>query len=183
MNVLLNRLAEDHRRLTRLMNMMEGLLDQFHAGEEPNYALLCELMEYIVDFADQVHHPSEDLIFRRVIEQSGQDADLPHTLIHQHEVLSQLNRRFQTSVEGIVNEAVLRRDEVEEQGRELIRFQREHMRLEDEAGFPLALAALSDADWAALEAQAPQVEDPVFGHADRERFRTLYLQLKAEAAV
>lgn len=181
MNDLLNRLAEDHRRLTRLMTMLEGLLDQFHGGGEPNYGLIAELMEYIVDFADQVHHPSEDLIFARVVERTDAGGEVLRQLLRQHEGMAQVNRRFRDAVEGVMNEVVVAREDLEQQGRAVIALQREHMRLEDEQGFPLALATLAAEDWAELDARAPRVEDPIFGHADRERFRTLYLYLKAES--
>jgi hemerythrin-like domain-containing protein len=100
--------------------------------------------------------------------------------MRQHEALAQLNRRFRESLEGIVHEEVLRRDEVEQQGREVLATLREHMHLEDDEAFPIAAETLSEADWAEIEAEAPTVDDPVFGHADPERFRALYAQLKQE---
>jgi len=180
MSALLNRLGEDHRRLTRLMVLLEGLLDRFHAGEEPDYELMAELMEYMTDYSDQVHHPSEDLIFERLLEKPEQGHDVLRRLMRQHEALTQLNRRFRESLEGIVHEEVLRREEVEQQGRELLSTLREHMRLEDNEAFPIAVDALSNEDWAEIEARAPNVQDPVFGHADPERFRALYTHLKGE---
>jgi hemerythrin-like domain-containing protein len=101
-------------------------------------------------------------------------------LMVQHESLALLNRRFKESLEGIVHEEVLPRDEVEIQGRQLLAALRDHMRLEDDEAFPLAVALLSAEDWAELLAAAPNVQDPVFGHADPERFRALYGQLQAE---
>lgn len=178
MNPMLDRLAEDHRRLTRIMNLLEGLLDQFHGGGQPDFGLIAELMEYIVDFADQVHHPNEELIFAR-LQERGAAAEVLRLLQRQHEGLALINRRFRAAVEGIMNEAVITREDLEQQGRAVIALQREHMRLEDEQAFPLALARLDADDWADLDARAPRVEDPVFGHADRERFRALYLALKA----
>jgi hemerythrin-like domain-containing protein len=180
MNALLDRLAEDHRRLTHLMTLLEGLLDRFCAGDEPDYELMCELMEYMIDYADQVHHPSEDLIFERLLARPGQGHDVLRRLMLQHEALGQLNRRFKESLEGIVHEEVLPRDEVEIQGRQLLAALRDHMRLEDEEAFPLAAEQLNDDEWAEILAQAPNVEDPVFGQADPERFRALYGQLQAE---
>ncbi len=180
MNVLLDRLAEDHRRLAHLLVMLEHMLDRFHDGAEPDYELMCELLEYMIDYADQVHHPSEDLIFERLLSTPGQGHAVLRRLMIQHQTLAQLNRRFKESLEGIVHEEVLRRDEVEQQGRELVHTLREHMRLEDEEAFPIAAEVLTGADWAELQAQAPTVEDPVFGQADPERFRALYGQLQAE---
>jgi hemerythrin-like domain-containing protein len=134
----------------------------------------------MIDYADQVHHPSEDLIFARLLARPGQGHDVLRRLMRQHEALAQLNRRFRESLEGIVHEEVLRRDEVEQQGREVLATLREHMHLEDDEAFPIAAETLSEADWAEIEAEAPTVDDPVFGHADPERFRALYAQLKQE---
>jgi hemerythrin-like domain-containing protein len=180
MSHLLDRLAEDHRRLTRLLDLLEGLLDQFHAGEEPDYELMCELMEYLIDYADQVHHPSEDLIFERLLVAPGKGHDVLRRLMQQHAALAQVNRRFKEALEGIVHEEVLRRDEVEQHGRDLVMMLREHMRLEDEEAFPIAQRALNEEDWKALGEVAPQVEDPVFGHADPERFRAIYARLRSD---
>jgi hemerythrin-like domain-containing protein len=182
MSALLNRLGEDHRRLARLMGLLEGLLDRFHDGEEPDYELMAELLEYMIDYADQVHHPSEDLIFERLLEQPDRCHDVLRRLMLQHETLAQLNRRFRESLEGIVHEEVLPRDEVERQGREVLSTLREHMILEDTEAFPLAAEQLSAEEWAEIEARAPNVDDPVFGHADPERFRALYSMLKNELA-
>jgi hemerythrin-like domain-containing protein len=180
MNALLERLAEDHRRLTQLLVLLEGMLNHFSDGAEPDYALMCELLEYMIDYADQVHHPSENLIFERLLAQPGQGHDVLRRLMLQHEALSALNRRFRESIEGIVHEEVLPRDEVEQQGRELVATLREHMRLEDQEAFPLAAELLSAAEWQDLGAAAPTALDPVFGQADPERFRALCAQLRAE---
>lgn len=178
MNLLLERLAHDHRRLAQLLSLLEGLLDQFRDGVEPDYELMCELMEYLTDYADQVHHPSEDRIFEHMLAQSGSGHPVFRQLMQQHHALGQLNRRFKETLEGIVHEEVVRRDEVERQGRELIAQLREHMRLEDEQAFPLAESSLSADTWAEILAATPTEQDPVFGQADPERFRALYKQLK-----
>lgn len=178
MNELLQRLDQDHRRLEQLLGLLEGLLDEFRDGLEPDYELMCELMEYLIDYADQVHHPSEDLIFVRVMAQQGAGHALLQQLMQQHQGLVQINRRFKESLEGIVHEEVLRRDEVERRGRELIAQLRDHMQLEDEQAFPLAAACLSAVDWDELLAAAPDVQDPVFGHHDPLRFRAILRQLR-----
>lgn len=178
MNDLLQRLDRDHRRLEQLLSLLEGLLDQFRDGLEPDYELMCELMEYVVDYADQVHHPSEDLIFERVLAQDGPGHAILQQLMQQHQALTQTNRRFKESLEGIVHEEVLRRDEVERRGRALIAQLRDHMRIEDEQAFPLAEACLPEAAWNELLAAAPKVQDPVFGQDDPLRFRAILRQLK-----
>lgn len=180
MNELLQRLDRDHFRLAFVLALLEGLLDEFHEGLEPDYVVMCQLMEYLIDYADQVHHPSEDLIFSRLLEQQGAQHALLTELMEQHRSLSQLNRRFKESIEGIVHGEVLRRDEVEHQGRELIDRLRRHMSLEDEQAFPLAKTSLDASAWSELLVAAPDIQDPVFGNADSERFRAIFKQLKLQ---
>lgn len=181
MSPLLARLGREHRRLTQVLDLLESLLDRFNLGDEPDYELMSELLEYVIDYADQVHHPSEDLIFARMHAYSSTQFPVIERLMHQHASLGQLNRRFRESLEGIVHEEVLRRDEVEQQGRELIAAHRDHLRTEDQEAFPIALSVLSEQDWAELEGQAPTAEDPVFGQADPARFQALFGRLKRDA--
>ncbi len=183
MNDLLQRLDRDHRRLEQLLGLLEGLLDEFRDGLEPDYELMCELMEYMIDYADQVHHPSEDLIFERVLAQEGPGHAVLQQLMKQHHALGQMNRRFKESLEGIVHEEVLRRDDVERQGRTLIGLHRDHMRIEDEQAFPLAETCLSETAWNELLAAAPRMQDPVFGQDDPLRFRAILRQLEGSREV
>ena len=46
--------------------------------------------------------------------------------------------------------------------------------------FPIPQARLNEADWEAVEALAPSADDPCFGVADPQRFRSLFQRLSAE---
>jgi hemerythrin-like domain-containing protein len=181
MNRLLERLDLEHRRLARLLDLLARLLDRFHQGDEPDYELMCEMLEYIESYADQIHHPTEDLIFQRVLDEAGEHRRVLEALMHQHRRLVELNRRFRRSLEGVVHEEVLRRDEVESQGRELVETLRQHMELEDQEAFPFVADRLSTVDWEALAQAAPDANDPVFGTPDPARFRSLYQHLMNQA--
>ncbi|AGA90608.1 hypothetical protein Thimo_1840 [Thioflavicoccus mobilis 8321] len=181
MNPLIQRLNLEHKRLARLLDLLQRLVDRFGEGNEPDFELLCEMLEYMEFYADQVHHKTEDLIFERLLALDVEKRDVLDTLMHQHRQISQINRRFRRSLEGIVNEEVLRREEVEIQGRELIAALRQHMDLEEREAFPVALDCLADADWAAIEDAAPDASDPVFVVPDTARFLNLYRELGHQA--
>lgn len=174
---LLDKLNLDHKHLSRLLDLMEKQLDGFHEGNEPDFELMCEMLEYVENYADQVHHPTEDLIFHRLLERSDERRDVMETLFEQHQTLSRLSKQFRQSLEGVVHEAVLRRDLVEQQGRELLKLQRQHLDLEEGSIFPLARELLTDDDWERIQEEAPTSIDPVFGEQDQARFRTLYQHL------
>ncbi|HYN78979.1 MAG TPA: hemerythrin domain-containing protein, partial [Lamprocystis sp. (in: g-proteobacteria)] len=169
--------------LAGLLDLLDALLDRFHAGDEPDYELICEMLEYLDTYSDTVHHPTEDLIFRRAMDKGAEQRDVFDVLMRQHGILNQINKRFRRSLEGIVNEEVLRRDEVETQGRELVSTLREHQALEEDKAFPIALERLDQADWDAVEALAPRVDDPVFGTPDPQRFRALFQHLTEQSQV
>ena len=181
MTQLLDRLSRDHRHLSRLLNLFDDLLDRFHEGNEPDLDLLSEMLDYMESYADQVHHPREELIFDRLRARVNETHPVLDVLTKQHVLLSQMNKRFRQSLEGIIHEEVLRRDEVELQGREYVKVLRAHLTMEEAEAFPLALERLGTSDWDELMSEVPSTDDPVFGDADPARFRTLFQHLMAQA--
>ncbi|EIC23134.1 hypothetical protein Thi970DRAFT_00786 [Thiorhodovibrio frisius] len=191
MSALMNRLTRDHRRFARIMALLDALVARFQGGDEPDYELMCEMLEYVVDYADQVHHPSEELIFTALRQGLGATASGPEMdpsalalaiteLSDQHRQLEDTSRAFRDALEGIVHGEVLSRDAVAGQGQALIALMRSHIADEEARVFPVARTMLSADDWSRLEQQAPSAADPVFGQLDPLRFRTLYDYLKDE---
>ena len=180
MTQLLERLHEDHMHLTRLLDLLERLLDMFHEGTEPDYELICEMLEYMEQYADQLHHPTEELIFERMRTYDAGQQQILDVLTNQHEVLGEINKQFRASMESIIQGDVIRRDLVEAHGRDLVQTLRNHLDLEEKDAFPLAQELLSDDDWNELQKQAPKASDPVFGEHDRDRFQALYRHLLAQ---
>jgi len=181
MTDLLDRLNREHKALTRVLDLFDDLLDQFHEGGAPDYELMCEMLEFMESYSDQVHHPSEEDIFDRLRARSNEVYPMLDLLTKQHVQIGQMNKRFRQSLEGIVYEEVLRRDEVEIQGRELVKTLREHLSMEEAEAFPLARERLSAGDWEELVSQIPGDENSLFGDMDQERFRSLFQQLAEQS--
>jgi hemerythrin-like domain-containing protein len=181
MTKLLDRLTQDHKHLLLLLDLFDKMLENFHAGSDPDFELLGEMLEYLETYADVVHHPSEELIFQRVVERGNRDYRVLQVLSKQHLVLSDLTRYFRQAVQGIVREEVVRRDTFEAQGRDLIETLRKHLELEEAEAFPLARQVLSEEDWGALDNQVSHAIDPVFGERDSDRFHALYDYLLKQA--
>ena len=178
---LLDRLNRDHRNLAKVLTLLGKLLDRFHEGQEPDFELMCEMLDYMESYADQIHHPSEDLIFQRLIDSAGESPMVLGILMNQHQTLPQINRRFRSSLDGIVHGDVLLREEVEAQGRELVQTMWTHMTTEDTEAFPLARERLSAADWEDLDRISPKVDDPVFDVPDPARYKALFDALAIQA--
>ena len=177
MHRILQHLHRDHLRLSQLLDLMERQLDMFHEGEEPEFDLLIDMLDYLENYADCVHHRAEDLIF------DAFDADHPehHAVVQdleaQHARLSEMTRSFRHALEGIVQGAVQRRDEVERLGREYVELQRRHMETEEQDLFPALEQSVSDELLDSLESQLPSGDDPLFDDRVKDHYRMLYRYL------
>lgn len=180
MHALLRRLKNDHRNVSRLMDVLEKQLDDFHEGNEHDIDLMCELVEYVASYEDQVHHPTEDIVFARLKELTDEKRVAIETLEEQHQILGEMTHKFAQSLDAIMHGDVILRHDVESAGRAMIKTLRYHLDLEEGEVFPLADSKLSEADWEAAAAEAPKVNDPVFGDPDPARFRSIYMHLSEE---
>jgi len=180
MHKLLERLSRDHRNLDKILAMLTTQLDNFFAGRESNFDLKIELMEYLEAFADQGHHPLENLIYEVARKRIKGYDELFDRLAKQHSDLARLTRTFRHSLEGILHEAVMSRAELETQGREYVALQQLHLVLEEREVFPLLDAELTEDDWNLITANMPKHDDPVFESPDQIRFYNLFAYLAKE---
>ncbi|KRT58388.1 hemerythrin domain-containing protein [endosymbiont of Ridgeia piscesae] len=100
MNPLLERLLQDHRNLTRLLDLLEHKLDALSDGQDSNFDLEIELLDYIEHYADSVHHPTEDVIFRVARGKAGKLRSVLDRLSEQHGELVAFTHRFRETLEG-----------------------------------------------------------------------------------
>ena len=64
-----------------------------------------------------------------------------------------------------------------------VRVYRHHIALEEGRVFPAAKQALSQEDWAEIDARLGHRDDPLFGDAIVERFRTLRANIDGLAVI
>ena len=182
MHPLLERLHRDHVNLARLLDLLERELNAFYAGEESDFDLKVELLEYVECYAELIHHPTEDRIFEAARDRLEGKQDLLDKLHQQHGSLVGLTRKFRRNLEGVMQGAVIGREELEIEGREYIALQRQHMNWEELDLFPALSLLLSDEEWERIAADVPKYDDPVFGVRDPNRFRVLYHYLDQAAS-
>jgi hemerythrin-like domain-containing protein len=178
MHPVVHRLHRDHEHLDQVLDLLERHVDGFHDGEPIDFELIAMVLEYLADYADRVHHRVEDQLFARL---QGRPDDLGATVrqvMQQHPHLSSRTRQLQRTLEGVVHDAVVTREELEQQARAFIGLQREHLRLEESRLLPQIEDLVSQADLDAAGAVVPGEEDPVFGARRRDRFLSLFERLR-----
>ena len=171
----------DHLYFTRLLDLLEKQVDVFHAGGQPKYELMLDILYYLRHFSDQAHHPREDVAFACLAKRSpGMELQLAR-LIQEHRVIAHAGERLEKSLEQAVAGAFVAREDVEAVAATYLVYYRSHIAREEKDVLPRAATVLTPEDWEAVAAAAPVAQDPLFGSAAEERFRELRRQIALEA--
>jgi hemerythrin-like domain-containing protein len=173
MTNIIEQIRDEHSNMTRLLDALERQVAVFDEGGRPDYEIVTGVIDYFLDYPDRCHHPKEDLLARKIM--AGADAtDGPwRKLEAQHEELGILTRRFHRFVRRVLDEAELPRGDFVRAATEFIASQRHHMRMEEEHFLPLAEAALSRDDLAALDSELFAETDPLMDPDTEARYATL----------
>lgn len=173
---------EEHVYFQRLLNLLQKELDEFHAGEAPNYALMRDIVLYLREWADRYHHPREDEAFRRLLKHRP-DRRLPVArLMQEHRVIGAAAESLLRLLDAVQAGNIVAKDEIELAAATYLVYFGNHIAKEEEDILPLAEQVLAPADWRAARDAAPAGQDPLFGPAPQERFRDLRRQIELDAA-
>ena len=173
MTSLLDRLRADHRNFAFLVKAVEAALKRFNAGETPDYGLLLSAVEYLHDYADQQHHPAEDIVFKRLKRCAPGEAESCGDLLSDHQRLEVLTERFLAMLREVLADGTVARDDFDREAFAFLDAQRKHMRAEDARFFTAAERALTPRDWEELALEARSRPDPLFGARAEARYAAL----------
>jgi hemerythrin-like domain-containing protein len=171
----------EHDYFRRLLALLEKQLDVFHGGERPNYELMLDIVSYLREYSDKVHHPREDAAFTRLAQKAPELALPLERLKQEHRVIANAGEALRELLTEILGDAVIPRAEVEMAAATYLVYYSNHIAKEEEEVIAHAARVLRPEDWAAVQAAAPSVRDPLFGDEPEERFRSLRRQIALEA--
>jgi len=171
-------LRQEHANMTLLLDILERQIAVLRKGEEVDFASVGGIVDYFLTFPDLVHHPKENLLFRRLQEVDPAAAAKAEGLLSSHEALGLLARRVARALvdhllQGTAESGVW----LVNLSQDFINMNRRHMAEEEQHFFPVALRALSEADWAAIDFRIGGEDDPLFGALVESRFQSLHQYL------
>ena len=170
----------DHANFARLLDLLERQLAAFHVGEQPDYALLLDIVNYLRHYPDRFHHPREDVAFARLVEREPA-LQLPIArLLQEHRVIAAAGEDLLELLQGVLEGTVMSRSTLETAAAMYLVYYRHHIATEEQHVIPRAAELFTPADWAAI-AGAPSAPDPLFGEDSEARYRELRRQIAAEA--
>ena len=172
---------EEHLYFNQLLHLLQREVDVFHRGARPNYELMSDVVSYLREYGDQMHHPREDAAFERLAKRCP-DMELALARLEQeHRVIAQAGEALQRQIDAILGGAIVPRAEVEVAAATYLVYYGNHIAREEQDVLRRAALHLTDADWQAVKNAVPMLRDPVFGKQTQERYRELRRQIALEA--
>jgi hemerythrin-like domain-containing protein len=170
---VINRLEQDHQRTSTLL----GLLQQTLATKgDVDWLLTRDIIAYLQDYPDKVHHPLEDHLFDLVLDKGlpPAECELVRKNLRQHAQIMTATDQLAQEVEQILADIAVPIDHLKARIEHYISLQTAHMNGERDHLFPLAYVKLSESDWHSIqllldEGQPDPLTTPASG-----RFRRLY---------
>jgi hemerythrin-like domain-containing protein len=172
---------EEHAYFNRLLDVLQEQVDTLQAGQAPSFDLLLDIVTYLRDYSDQVHHPREDEAFKRLARRSPELRPTLARLQQEHRVVAESGDRLRELLEEVAAGEVMPRTTIEAAAATYIVYYRNHIASEEKEILPVAGRELTEADWTAARNAAPSRGNPL-AEADRgDRFRNLRRRIAAEA--
>ena len=145
----------EHRYFQRLLDLLEKDLDVFHAGGQPDYGRMLDIIYYLQHFTDELHHPREDIAFARLAELNPA-LELPVARLRQeHRVIAHIGERLQQTLEQVTLGSYVERADVETLAATYLVYYRNHIAREELEVLPAAARLLTAEDWLAVQASVP----------------------------
>lgn len=173
---------EEHAYFNRLLHLLQEEVDTLHGGGTPHYELMLDIISYLREYGDEVHHPREDEAFRRLVLRNPSTRKTVMRLQQEHRVIAQAGEALRKLLEDAVGDAMLSIADIEAAAATYIVYYGNHIAREEEYVLPAAAEALTEADWTAAKAAAAGGANPMLGAQPGDRFRVLRRRIALEAA-
>jgi len=171
----------EHVDYSRLLDVLEEQVAAFHAGRDPNYSLMLDVVSYLRHFPDRFHHPREDAAFARLVELDPR-LQLPiNRLLQEHRVIAAAGEELLKRLNEVVDGASIARETLEAAAAVFLVYYRYHMATEEMEVLPRAAKMLTRDDWRIVASAVSSAPDPLFGDGVEERYRELRKQIAIKA--
>lgn len=171
-------IKNEHRHLFRVVHLLDQMMRDQDKGGTPDFEAMTHIVDYLEGFVDRFHHPKEDrYLFARLRQRVPESHPILDELEEEHRQcpgsLVGLRRALERFRAGEAGGAAAFR----EAAQNYLAFQTKHLQKEEGIVLPMAQKALTDEDWAEIEAAFADNEDPLFGENARAETRQKFLGL------
>ncbi|MCK2183662.1 hemerythrin domain-containing protein [Halomonas getboli] len=172
---MLNQLRQDHANMARMLHVLQLKQKTLAEGERPNFQLVREVVDYILDYQDGFSQPLEHVCSERLRELAPETEEVTERLSKNYRALKVQLKRLSGDLDMILMDAVIPMDRFADDLKAYLDAHRAYLRDERELLFPLIREHFAEGDLERLAEALPE------GAADElERLQEAYPELYAE---
>ena len=176
MHKIQHQLHTDHYHLQRLLNCLSheiGCYD-FDSKQVPDLDIILSALDYLRTYPDKWHHPSEDIIFNRLLNRKVKVSKLIKQLQIEHEKIILETKKINELFNSVADDCIVSADELLTGAKKFIELQKQHLNKENEFIYPLMNTEFSEKDWREIEKEIKLQDDPLFSNRSKKEFDQLY---------
>jgi hemerythrin-like domain-containing protein len=169
----------EHENIAHVLDVLEDQLRRLESEAPVDEPLLLLIVEYLKDFPEECHHPKEDILYRMLQECGPEITASLHELDAEHQQLVQATEQFASELrDALDNPSSTAVGSLHQ----FVGAYRQHIATEEQYFFPAALASLTRAALADLDAHLFDRKDHLYDRAARGRFARLRRAIQKRAA-
>lgn len=165
--------------MSEVFRVLDHQLDAVKAGGAADYELIEAAIDYCKSYADQWHHPTEDLVYAALDREPGAPGEVSRDLHEEHRQLSRTTDALHEMIEDVLGEGVVSRQKLVAAVERFLSEYRAHMSSEERFLFPIARSTLTEKAWDGIEAHSERIADPLFGAQVADRYKALAEHIQA----
>jgi len=171
-------LRGDHRNMAMLLDLLDAEIDRLADSGEPDFDLVRDIMLYVTEYPDVVHHPKEDIVYRHLKSLRPEIHTELERVETDHQYIEEFGQKLRSSVEAISIGANINRDELIEKCHHYMEQLREHMYWEETELFSLADELQHFGDWSEVLLKNNEISDPLFGSRVERKYGRLLARIQ-----
>lgn len=172
---MLNQLRQDHANMARMLHVLQLKQKTLAGGERPNFQLVREVVDYILDYMEGFTLPLEEVLSEGLCSRAPEARQVTEQLARDYRALKAQLKRLSGDLDMILMDAVIPMDRFADDLKAYLDAHRAYLRDEREQLFPLIRQHFDDADLERLREALPE------GAAEElERLQEAYPELYAE---
>ncbi|MEM7502374.1 MAG: hemerythrin domain-containing protein [Pseudomonadota bacterium] len=173
---VLTQLRSDHKNMVALLKRLETEADRLYADAEPDFEMMHDIMLYMTEFPDAVHHPKENRLYA-LLKTSRPDLTAGFERISlDHRTIAAMGLSLKDQIASVTSESMVRRNALVSDCLRYVNTQRSHMQWEEIDLFRRCRQLCADGKTLTV-ADADDPTDPLFGRTVERRFQRLYSAL------
>lgn len=172
---MMTQLRLDHANMARMLHVLQLKQKTLARGDRPNFQLVREVVDYILDYMEGFTLPLERLFSEHLKEVAPESVEVTERLASDYKAVKSRLMRLSNDIDMILMDAVVPMDRFADDLKAYLAAHRAYLRDERELLFPLIRRHFNDEDMDCLAKALPEGAT-----AELERLQDAYPELYAE---